>query len=73
MRLYAIGTASNGKGDIGRPCGAPRMVKHTPFAWDRQCQHAFDTVKIALCNAPVLAVLDPEAEYCLRIDASQYA
>jgi len=39
---------------------------------DRECQHAFDTLKNALCIAPVLAPQDPEAKYCLHVDASQY-
>jgi len=74
MPLYAIGTPPKGKGDIGRRHGEPRRVKRTPFAWDRECQHAFDTLKKALCNAPlVLALPDPEAKYCLHVDASQYA
>jgi hypothetical protein len=73
MPLYAIGTPLRGKGDFGWQRGEPKMVKHTPFAWDRECQHAFDTVKEALCNAPVLAIPDLEAKYCLHIDASYYA
>ena len=73
MPLYAIGTPPKGKGDVGRRRGEPRRVRHTPFAWDRECQHAFDTLKKALCNAPVLALPDPEAKYCLHVDASQYA
>jgi len=57
MPLYAIGTPPKGNGDVGRGRGEPRKVKHTPFAWDRECQHTFDTLKKALCNAPVLALL----------------
>jgi len=73
MPLYAIGTPPNGQGDIGRRRGEPSKIKCTPFAWDRECQHAFDTLKKALCNAPVLALPDPEAKYCLHVDASHYA
>jgi len=73
MLLYAIGTPPKGKGDIGRRCGEPRKVKRTPFACDRECHHAFDTLKKALCNAPVLALPDPKAKYCVHVDASQYA
>jgi len=73
MLLYAIGTPPKGKGDVGRRRGEPRRVRHTPFAWDRECQHAFDTLKKAVSNAPVLGLLDPEAKYCLHVDASQYA
>jgi len=73
MPLYAIGTPPSGKWDFGRQRGEPRKVKRTPFALDRECQHAFDTLKKALCNAPVLALPDPKAKYCLHIDASQHA
>jgi len=45
MPLYAIGTPPTGKGDVGRRCGEPRKVKRTPFACDRERQHAFDTLK----------------------------
>jgi len=33
----------------------------------------FDTLGKALCNAQVLASLDPKAKYCLHVDAGQYA
>jgi len=72
MPLCAIGTPTKGQGDLVRRRGEPRRVRHTPFAWDRECQHAFDTVKKALCNAPVLAPPDSEAIYCSHGDASQY-
>jgi hypothetical protein len=42
----------------------------TLFAWDKECQLAFDTPKKALGNAPVLALPDPEAKYCLHVIAS---
>jgi len=70
---YATCTPPKGKADIGRRCGEPRKVKRTPFAWDRECQHAFDTLNKVLCNAPVLPLPDPEAKYCLHVDASHYA
>jgi hypothetical protein len=41
--------------------------------WDKECQHSFDTLQKALCNAPVLALPDAKAKYCLQIDTSQYA
>ena len=55
MPLYAISTLPKGIRDVGRRQGEPRRLRHTPFAWDRECQHAFDTLKKALCNAPVHA------------------
>jgi len=72
MPLYAIGTPLNGNGDVGRRRGELRKVKRTRFARDRECEHAFDTLKNALCNVPVLALRDPKAKYCLHVDASQY-
>jgi len=71
MPLYAFGTPPRGKGDIGRQPGQVSKVRCTPFARDRHCQHASDTLKNALCNAAVLALLDPEAEYCLQVYASE--
>jgi len=55
MPLYTIGTPPKGKGDVWRQHGEPRRVRHTSFAWDGECQHACDTLKMALCNAPVRA------------------
>jgi len=73
MPLYRIGTPLQGKGDEGRRRGELRRVRHTPFARDGECQYAFDTLKKALGNSPVLGSLDPEAKYCLHVDASQSA
>jgi len=73
MRLYRIGTPPKGNRDIGQQRGEPRRVMRTPSGWVRECQHAFDTLKMALFNAPVLALLDPKAKYCLHVHASQYA
>jgi len=73
MPLYAIGTPPMGNGDFGQWCGQLRNVNRTPCSCDRECQHAFDTLKKGLCNSPVLTLPDPEAKYCLHIDASQYA
>jgi len=55
MPLDAIGTLPKDRGDVGRWCGEPGRVMSTLFAWDRECQHAFDTPKKALCKVPVLA------------------
>jgi len=48
-------------------------VMRTLFAWDRESQHALDPLKKKLCNAAFLALPDPEAKYCLHVEASQYA
>jgi hypothetical protein len=73
MPLFDINTTLTGQGDVGWRLRQVRKVKRTQLAWDRECQHAVDTPKKALCNAPVLALPDPEAKYCLHIEASQYS
>jgi hypothetical protein len=44
-----------------------------PFAWERECKHAFNILKMALCNAVVIALLDPNAKYCLHVNPCQNA
>jgi len=73
MPLYAIGTHPNGKGDLGLHRGELRKVTRTPSAWVRECQHALDTLKKALGNAPVLDLPHRKAKFCLHVEATQYA
>ena len=40
------------------------------FEWDSKCQTAFETLKIKLTSAPVLAYPNPEKQYILDTDAS---
>jgi hypothetical protein len=72
MPLYTICTSPTAKGNVGRQCGELKTVFHTLLAWDKECPHAFDSLKKVLCDAPVLALPDPKPKYCLHIDASQY-
>lgn len=44
--------------------------KHRPFIWSVQCEKAFDSIKIALVNAPVLAHPDFSKQFILATDAS---
>ena len=44
--------------------------KFARFEWTDECQKSFDTLKAALCDAPVLAFPVPDAPYVLDIDAS---
>jgi len=73
LPLYVIGTPLNKTRDVGWQRGEPKRVRHSPFSWDRECQLAFHTLKMVLCNAPVLALPDPTTKNCLHIYASQYA
>ncbi|GFT68964.1 retrovirus-related Pol polyprotein from transposon 17.6 [Trichonephila clavipes] len=39
------------------------LRKDTPFEWTSETQEAFDDIKKAILNPPVLALLDPNAEH----------
>ena len=43
------------------------------FKWGKQEQQAFETIKHRVCQAPVLALPDPNLPYVLTTDASGYA
>ena len=43
--------------------------KNTIFIWDEKCQSAFDQLKTALTEAPILAYLDFSLEFHLYTDA----
>ena len=40
------------------------------IVWDEQCQDAFTTLKIRLCEKPIVCLPDTKLEYTLRTDAS---
>jgi len=61
------------EGNIGWRCGAPRRVRSSPSTCNKQCQHAFGTLKMALGNARLFAPPDPQAKYCAHIDGSESA
>ncbi|GFU54918.1 transposon Tf2-11 polyprotein [Trichonephila clavipes] len=46
------------------------LRKDTPFEWKSQAQEAFDDIKEAILNPPVLALPDPNAELQITTDAS---
>ena len=46
------------------------LKKGTPFQWTAQTQDAFDLLKSALVNAPVLAVPDYSKQFVIETDAS---
>ena len=41
-----------------------------PFLWDKNCQHAFETLKEQFISTSVLGFPDPERDYILYNDAS---
>ncbi|GFX56163.1 transposon Tf2-9 polyprotein [Trichonephila clavipes] len=46
------------------------LRKDTPFEWTSEAQEAFDDIKKAILNPPVLALPDPDAELQITTDAS---
>ncbi|GFU09123.1 retrovirus-related Pol polyprotein from transposon 17.6 [Trichonephila clavipes] len=46
------------------------LRKDTPFEWTSETQEAFDNIKKAILNPPVLALPDPNAELQITTDAS---
>ncbi|GFT04917.1 transposon Tf2-9 polyprotein [Trichonephila clavipes] len=46
------------------------LRKGTPFEWTSESQEAFDDIKKAILNPPVLALPDPNAELQITTDAS---
>ncbi|GFU75925.1 retrovirus-related Pol polyprotein from transposon 17.6 [Trichonephila clavipes] len=48
------------------------LRKNTPFEWICETQVAFDDIKEAILNPPVLALPDPDAEWEITPDASSH-
>ncbi|GFT41931.1 transposon Tf2-6 polyprotein [Trichonephila clavipes] len=46
------------------------LRKDTPFEWTSETEEAFDDIKKAILNPPVLALPDPDAELQITTDAS---
>jgi hypothetical protein len=47
--------------------------KDQSFSWDKEAQHAFDTLKGRFTTAPILVTFDPERQIILETDASDFA
>lgn len=50
-----------------------KTAEGTPFGWSDTAQSAFDALKRALQEAPVLALPDPDRQYVVDTDASDFA
>ncbi|GFY34135.1 transposable element Tc3 transposase [Trichonephila clavipes] len=48
------------------------LRKHTPFEWTSETHAAFDDIKEAILNPPVLVLPDPDAELQITTDASSH-
>jgi len=57
---------------IAKPL-TPLMGKVNDFRWSSEAQVAFERLRDALIEAPILVHFDPEAELELRTDASSFA
>ena len=49
------------------------LIKDTPFVFSKECQQAFETLKHALVNAPIMVALDWDLSFELMCDVSDYA
>ena len=49
------------------------LTGKNPFSWNDNCQAAFDDLKQALINAPILAYPNPNDPFILDTDASDHA
>ena len=49
------------------------LIKDTPFVFSEECKQAFETLKYALVNAPIMVALNWDLPFELMCDASDYA
>lgn len=60
-----------GYSSMAAPLTALTAAK-VPWEWTKECQQAFEDIKTALTNAPVLALPDPNKPFVIISDASIY-
>ena len=58
--------------DIARPL-TNLLKKDTKFLWTSECTTTLDKLIHIITTSPVLATLDPDRQFILEVDASQYA
>ena len=61
-----------GFADIARPL-TNLLKKETEFHWTPECTSALETLIHIVTMSPVLAAPDPDRQFILEVDASQYA
>jgi RNase H-like domain found in reverse transcriptase len=49
------------------------LKNNTPFIWTEQCKKALDTLIDIVTMSPILCAPDPNQQFELEVDASQYA
>jgi len=73
LQWNSINTPPTGQGNNRKQFWKVRMIRPTPFTWDGECYHAFDTLQKTLSKAPVFALSDPTAKYWLHMDDYKYS
>ncbi len=48
------------------------QFKNVTFYWNSDCQKSFDKVISLLCSSPILAMLNPELPYIVKVDSSKF-
>ncbi|ESK82587.1 reverse transcriptase-rnase h-integrase, partial [Moniliophthora roreri MCA 2997] len=49
------------------------LQKNRKFEWTRQCQIAFDLLKVKFLSEPILVMPDVDKPFCIEADASKWA
>jgi len=60
------------KGEAYKTASGKRKMRYNPFVWTQDCQKAFEDIKSAFQDAPVLAHFDPEKETWIETDSSDF-
>ena len=77
--IKGFGSIAAPLSDLFKEHDSQSMEKHThahrfrPIVWNTACQLAFERLKNALTNAPILHQSDPTKSYFIETDASDFA